>query len=62
MGNLKDELIEPRPENDSEPDHECNGDADVDCDICSGCSEHSGFCTECGLSQCCGDRPAELGV
>lgn len=49
-----DPCLEPRKEDDREDDHECNGDADVDCDICSACGEHSGFCTECGISECCG--------
>jgi hypothetical protein len=50
-------LMEPNKEDTNEPDHECDGDADVDCDICASCKEHSGFCTECGLSECCGESP-----
>lgn len=35
-------------------DHECDTDASVDCDICSRCKEHAGFCSVCGNSDCCG--------
>ena len=35
-------------------DHECEFSGDVDCDICPKCKEHTGFCVECGASECCG--------
>lgn len=36
-------------------DHECNSDDwDRDCDLCPTCLEHTGFCTVCGSSGCCG--------
>jgi len=35
-------------------EHECEFDGDVDCDICPSCGEHTGFCKECGISECCG--------
>jgi hypothetical protein len=34
--------------------HECN-DAESG-DICGDCREHADFCSECGLSNCCGER------
>lgn len=37
-----------------EQEHECEFSGDVDCDICPSCKEHTGFCTECGASECCG--------
>lgn len=41
-------------------EHECVFGSDVDCDICSGCSEHSGFCEDCGESECCGAATVEM--
>ncbi len=41
-------------------DHECDEDKAVDCDICSGCGEHASFCTICGCSNCCNDRPGDV--
>lgn len=38
-------------------EHECVGGADVDCDVCPECGEHTGFCEVCGLSECCAVRP-----
>lgn len=35
-------------------EHECDEALSVDIDICSGCGEHSGFCSVCCLSSCCG--------
>lgn len=35
-------------------DHDCDEDAEVDCDICQHCGEHAGFCSTCNLSNCCG--------
>jgi hypothetical protein len=49
-----DPLLEPRPEDDREADHECDGDGESDTGICADCKEHSGFCSICGLSECCG--------
>lgn len=52
-------MSEPRPEDDRE-EHECEFSGEVDCDICRECGEHSGFCEDCGLSECCGAKPYEL--
>jgi hypothetical protein len=35
-------------------EHDCVYEAEPDCDLCSGCGDHTGFCEECGLSECCG--------
>jgi hypothetical protein len=35
-------------------EHDCEFDADVDCDICPRCKEHTGFCSICNSSECCG--------
>ena len=35
-------------------DHECDDEKQVDVDICAECGDHSGFCSVCGLSTCCG--------
>lgn len=35
-------------------EHECDEDSKVDTDICTECGEHAGFCSQCGLSGCCG--------
>lgn len=35
-------------------EHECDGDAEMDCDLCPRCKEHTGFCSVCGASECCG--------
>lgn len=37
-------------------EHECDEDGNTDIDICSDCGEHSGFCSDCGLSSCCGAK------
>lgn len=34
-------------------EHECEYTGDIDSDICTDCGEHSGFCEDCGLSECC---------
>ena len=38
----------------AEEDHECDFSGDVDNDICPTCKEHTGFCAECGATECCG--------
>jgi hypothetical protein len=38
-------------------DHECDDKYEPDCDLCSSCKEHSGFCSECHMSNCCGYAP-----
>lgn len=48
-----DPLLEPNKEDETE-EHECEFSGDVDCDICPSCKEHTGFCVECGASECCG--------
>jgi hypothetical protein len=40
----------------TEDEHECDSHAEMDDDICRDCLEHAGFCSECGLSDCCGAR------
>ena len=45
------EVFDPEARDD---DHECEFSGDVDCDICPECKEHTGFCVECGASECCG--------
>lgn len=35
-------------------EHECVFDADCDYDICFECGEHTGYCSICGMSECCG--------
>lgn len=36
--------------------HECEDfSKQVDSDICKRCGEHTGFCVDCGVSECCGD-------
>ncbi len=42
-------------------EHECDDDAQPDCDICTSCREHTSFCSVCGLSSCCGVREADVG-
>lgn len=42
------------------PEHDCDHDGEVDSDICLGCKDHSTFCSQCGLSACCGVRPVNL--
>lgn len=43
-----------RMEQERKGEHDCNADAEVDIDLCTECGEHSGFCSICGGSQCCG--------
>lgn len=35
-------------------DHECKIFTQIDIDICSECGEHSSYCEDCGLNECCG--------
>jgi hypothetical protein len=35
-------------------EHECDTEGSVDIDVCQDCGEHASFCSECGLSDCCG--------
>jgi len=35
-------------------EHECVFSGEVDCDLCTECGEHTGFCESCGMSECCG--------
>jgi hypothetical protein len=35
-------------------EHDCDGEGETETGICTGCKDHSGFCSECGLSECCG--------
>ena len=44
---------------DDEEDHECDEHGDSDIDICDCCRDHASFCSECGLSNCCGAPPIE---
>ena len=54
MGKFSERAMsEPRPEDDRE-EHECEFSGEVDNDICPSCKEHTGFCVECGASECCG--------
>lgn len=41
-------------------EHECDEDGTPDCDICSDCREHAGFCSVCDTSSCCGAGPYEV--
>jgi hypothetical protein len=44
-------------ENKPEPaelEHACDEDGTPDSDICANCKDHASFCSECGLSNCCG--------
>lgn len=41
-------------------DHECDEASSQDVDICTNCLEHSSFCSQCGLSNCCGARSPYL--
>jgi hypothetical protein len=41
-------------------DHDCEFSGKVDCDICSHCGEHSGFCEHCGESECCGAKSHDV--
>lgn len=43
-----------RPEPVDRDEHECNEAGSPDIDLCSDCKEHASFCSECGLSSCCG--------
>lgn len=43
-----------QPEDFLDVDHDCNDEYQPDCDICSGCKDHAGFCSICELSTCCG--------
>lgn len=38
-------------------DHECDESASPDIDLCRACGEHASYCSQCGLSNCCGSRP-----
>lgn len=42
-------------------DHECDADAEVESGLCSRCKDHSGFCSICGMSQCCGASERSFG-
>lgn len=36
-------------------EHECDEDSSGDeTDMCTGCGEHADFCSQCGMSNCCG--------
>jgi membrane protease subunit (stomatin/prohibitin family) len=35
-------------------EHECDQDGKADIDFCTECGDHASFCSECGLSSCCG--------
>lgn len=48
---LADVSLELAPEND---EHECSGD---ETGICRSCRDHAGICDECGLTECCSDKP-----
>lgn len=45
------------------PEHECNGDkTGLESDICHSCGDHSGFCSICGLSECCSFSPIRTDI
>jgi len=49
--------IEPQSATPEPPDdeaHECDNELAVDFDLCPRCGEHTGFCSVCELSTCCG--------
>ena len=53
MERFNDFTAEPNKQDTTE-EHECDFSDDVDNDICPDCKEHTGFCTECGATECCG--------
>lgn len=60
MHPLFQQLLKPiAPKEDDE--HECDDLEQADCDICSSCKEHTGFCSVCGLSGCCGAGQYDMG-
>jgi hypothetical protein len=61
MGRMKElDMIEPRPEPIENDEHECDDAGEPDIQICRDCKDHASFCSDCGLSGCCGANPYEL--
>ena len=54
MAVLAQIVLDDAAKEEAEDEHECDGEAEVDNDICSSCGEHTGFCSVCGSSECCG--------
>lgn len=47
-------MSHPDPTKEYETEHECDGEKEVDNDLCPSCKEHTGFCSTGGASECCG--------